>query len=79
MNLSNLRQSVTNLSLFCVWIEIYLYNKNFVIPVNPFVSGHKSSIQISDMNTQNMNRPYRKYLQRIDEMDRQLRFLYEEV
>jgi len=41
--------------------------------------GKETSLQFEDMNAREMRRPYRKYIQRIDEMERILRFLYEEV
>jgi len=37
------------------------------------------NIQFEDMNSQTMRRPYRKYIQRIDEMERILRFLMDEL
>jgi V-type H+-transporting ATPase subunit a len=41
--------------------------------------GANANIQLEDMNKDEMVRPYRKYIQRIDEMERILRFLTEEV
>jgi V-type H+-transporting ATPase subunit a len=36
-------------------------------------------MQFEDMNARDMHRPYKKYVQRIDEMERLLRFLTDEV
>jgi V-type H+-transporting ATPase subunit a len=41
--------------------------------------GRNADIQFEDMNAREMRRPYRKYVQRIDEMERILRFVTEEV
>eukprot|EP00746_Dinoflagellata_sp_MGD_P146156 gnl/MRDRNA2_/MRDRNA2_78674_c0_seq1.p1 gnl/MRDRNA2_/MRDRNA2_78674_c0~~gnl/MRDRNA2_/MRDRNA2_78674_c0_seq1.p1 ORF type:complete len:831 (-),score=151.11 gnl/MRDRNA2_/MRDRNA2_78674_c0_seq1:32-2524(-) len=41
--------------------------------------GRKATVQIEDMNVQDMRRPYKKYITRIDEMERILRFLTEEI
>jgi len=41
--------------------------------------GEKTTMQFEDMNEKNMNRPYKKYIQRLDEMERILRFLTDEV
>lgn len=41
--------------------------------------GSKMNIQFEDMNSASMHRPYKKYIQRIDEMERILRFLFEEL
>jgi len=57
-----------------------------VLPVDPvraryFIDliGSKANMQFEDMNAQSMHRPYKKYIQRIDEMQRILRFLFEEL
>jgi V-type H+-transporting ATPase subunit a len=41
--------------------------------------GKKTSIQFEDMNAKDMKRPYRKQIQRLEEMERILRFLHEEA
>lgn len=41
--------------------------------------GANCNMQFEDMNAQTMRRPYKKYVQRIDEMERIIRFLCEEV
>eukprot|EP00933_Yihiella_yeosuensis_P016790 TRINITY_DN1420_c0_g1_i1.p1 TRINITY_DN1420_c0_g1~~TRINITY_DN1420_c0_g1_i1.p1 ORF type:complete len:810 (+),score=203.16 TRINITY_DN1420_c0_g1_i1:81-2510(+) len=41
--------------------------------------GRETNVQFEDMNTRDMRRPYRKHIQRIDEMERILRFMYEEI
>eukprot|EP01071_Lankesteria_metandrocarpae_P007374 Lankesteria_metandrocarpae@DN4661_c0_g1_i1.p1 len=41
--------------------------------------GRKCRLQIVDMNAQSAHRQYKKYIQRIDEMERVLRFLFEEI
>jgi V-type H+-transporting ATPase subunit a len=41
--------------------------------------GAKTNMQFEDMNARDMHRPYKKYIQRIDEMERILRFLLDEV
>lgn len=41
--------------------------------------GSSTHIQFVDMNAHTMKRPYRKYVQRIDEMERILRFLFDEI
>jgi V-type H+-transporting ATPase subunit a len=41
--------------------------------------GLQADIQFEDMNAREMRRPYRKYIQRLDEMERILRFVTEEV
>jgi V-type H+-transporting ATPase subunit a len=41
--------------------------------------GEKTNMQFEDMNARDMQRPYKKYIQRIDEMERILRFLGDEV
>eukprot|EP00444_Apocalathium_aciculiferum_P003379 CAMPEP_0183402208 /NCGR_PEP_ID=MMETSP0370-20130417/13749_1 /TAXON_ID=268820 /ORGANISM="Peridinium aciculiferum, Strain PAER-2" /LENGTH=839 /DNA_ID=CAMNT_0025583755 /DNA_START=1 /DNA_END=2520 /DNA_ORIENTATION=- len=41
--------------------------------------GHKTKMQFEDMNSRDLSRPYKKYVQRIDEMERILRFLLEEL
>jgi V-type H+-transporting ATPase subunit a len=41
--------------------------------------GEKTNMQFEDMNTSDMSRPYKKYIQRIDEMERILRFLGDEI
>jgi len=41
--------------------------------------GDKTNMQFEDMNVRDMHRPYKKYIQRIDEMERVLRFLGDEV
>eukprot|EP00922_Rhytidocystis_sp_ex-Travisia-forbesii_P043348 GHVS01064672.1.p1 GENE.GHVS01064672.1~~GHVS01064672.1.p1 ORF type:complete len:837 (+),score=111.29 GHVS01064672.1:172-2682(+) len=43
------------------------------------VLGRSTFIQFVDMNEHSMRRQYRKYIQRIDETDRILRFLFEEI
>mmetsp|Transcript_66010 Transcript_66010/g.148341 ORF Transcript_66010/g.148341 Transcript_66010/m.148341 type:complete len:811 (+) Transcript_66010:104-2536(+) len=43
------------------------------------IIGKETNIQFEDMNGREMRRPYRKYIQRIDEMERILRFLFEEI
>lgn len=41
--------------------------------------GRNANMQFEDMNAQDMRRPYKKYIQRIDEMERILRFLFDEL
>jgi V-type H+-transporting ATPase subunit a len=41
--------------------------------------GRNANMQFEDMNAQDMRRPYKKYVQRIDEMERILRFLFDEL
>lgn len=41
--------------------------------------GEKTNMQFEDMNVRDMHRPYKKYIQRIDEMERILRFLGDEI
>jgi len=41
--------------------------------------GSKTKMQFEDMNSRDMQRTYKKYIQRIDEMERILRFLFEEL
>jgi len=41
--------------------------------------GKQTCIQFEDENSRDMRRPYRKHIQRIDEMERILRFLFEEI
>jgi V-type H+-transporting ATPase subunit a len=55
-----------------------------VIPVEQarhFVDklGKCCSIQFQDMNGKSMSRPYKKYIQRFDEQERMLRFIFEEI
>ena len=41
--------------------------------------GIDAKVQFEDMNAHGMKRPYKKYIQRIDEMERILRFVSEEI
>jgi V-type H+-transporting ATPase subunit a len=41
--------------------------------------GRNCSMQFEDMNAQDMRRPYKKFVQRLDEMERILRFLFDEL
>jgi V-type H+-transporting ATPase subunit a len=41
--------------------------------------GTKTNIQFEDMNAKDMHRPFKKYIQRIDEMERIIRFLFDEL
>jgi len=41
--------------------------------------GSSTNMQFEDMNANSMHRPYKKYIQRIDEMERILRFLTDEL
>jgi len=41
--------------------------------------GKDTNIQFEDMNAREMRRPYRKHIQRIDEMERILRFMFDEI
>lgn len=41
--------------------------------------GYNTSMQFEDMNARDMHRPYKKHIQRIDEMERILRFLMDEI
>merc|ERR1719291_996791 len=41
--------------------------------------GKETNMQFEDMNAREMRRPYRKHVQRIDEMERILRFMFEEL
>ncbi|CEM34423.1 unnamed protein product [Vitrella brassicaformis CCMP3155] len=43
------------------------------------ILGRKANMQFVDMNAHSMQRPYKKYVQRLEEMERILRFLYEET
>lgn len=43
------------------------------------VLGRNSYLHLIDMNSHTMKRQYRKYIQRIDEMERILRFLFDEI
>jgi len=43
------------------------------------IIGQNTKMQFEDMNARNMHRPYKKYIQRIDEMERILRFLNDEL
>ena len=38
--------------------------------------GAKGNIMVQDMNAVSMRRPYRRYVQRIEEMERMLRYVY---
>ena len=41
--------------------------------------GHQSNIQIQDMNAHDLHRPYKHHIQRMDDMERMVRFLLEEL
>merc|ERR1719191_957304 len=41
--------------------------------------GRNANFQFEDMNSQDMRRPYKKYIQRLDELERVLRFLFDEL
>jgi len=41
--------------------------------------GKATNLQFEDMNATGMRRPYRKHIQRIDEMERILRFMFDEI
>jgi V-type H+-transporting ATPase subunit a len=41
--------------------------------------GANTSMQFEDMNARDMHRPYKKHIQRIDEMERIIRFLFDEL
>jgi V-type H+-transporting ATPase subunit a len=41
--------------------------------------GHKSTIQFQDMNAHDLHRPYKQHIQRIEDLERMLRFLTEEL
>jgi len=41
--------------------------------------GKTTNLQFQDMNARDMRRPYRKHIQRIDEMERVLRFMFDEI
>mmetsp|Transcript_79806 Transcript_79806/g.258575 ORF Transcript_79806/g.258575 Transcript_79806/m.258575 type:complete len:812 (+) Transcript_79806:94-2529(+) len=41
--------------------------------------GKATNIQFEDMNAHHMRRPYRKHIQRIDELERIMRFMFEEL
>jgi len=41
--------------------------------------GYHTKMQFEDMNARDMHRPYKKHIQRIDEMERIIRFLMEEL
>jgi len=41
--------------------------------------GSETKMQFEDMNARDMHRPYKKYIQRVDEMERILRFLFDEL
>lgn len=43
------------------------------------VIGQDTKMQFEDMNARDMGRPYKKYIQRVDEMERILRFLFDEL
>mmetsp|Transcript_34767 Transcript_34767/g.62660 ORF Transcript_34767/g.62660 Transcript_34767/m.62660 type:complete len:830 (+) Transcript_34767:176-2665(+) len=43
------------------------------------IIGSCTNMQFEDMNVRDMQRPYKKYIQRIDEMERILRFLMDEL
>jgi len=43
------------------------------------IIGSHTKMQFEDMNEKSMQRPYKKYIQRLDEMERILRFLLEEL
>jgi len=43
------------------------------------IIGASAKVQFEDMNERGMSRPYKKYIQRIDEMERILRFLLDEL
>mmetsp|Transcript_55500 Transcript_55500/g.160822 ORF Transcript_55500/g.160822 Transcript_55500/m.160822 type:complete len:857 (-) Transcript_55500:210-2780(-) len=43
------------------------------------IIGASTKMQFEDMNARNLHRPYKKYIQRIDEMERILRFLNQEL
>lgn len=43
------------------------------------IIGQDTKMQFEDMNAREMTRPYKKYIQRIDEMERILRFLFDEL
>merc|ERR1719491_2324584 len=43
------------------------------------VIGASTKLHFEDMNTRSMQRPYRKYIQRVDEMERIIRFMLEEL
>merc|ERR1719414_647127 len=43
------------------------------------VLGRQSNMQVTDMNASTGHRQYKKYIQRLDEMERILRFLFEEI
>lgn len=43
------------------------------------IIGASTKMQFEDMNARDMHRPYKKYIQRIDEMERILRFLLDEL
>jgi V-type H+-transporting ATPase subunit a len=43
------------------------------------VVGKKTNMQLEDMNTRDSRRPFTRHVQRLNEMERILRFLYEEV
>ncbi|EEQ98628.1 conserved hypothetical protein [Perkinsus marinus ATCC 50983] len=43
------------------------------------ILGHETSMMFQDMNDNTMNRPYRKYIQRIEEMERMLRVFSKEL
>jgi len=43
------------------------------------VIGQSTSIQVEDMNGDAMRRPYRRHVQRLEEMERILRYLFEEM
>lgn len=41
--------------------------------------GKDTNLQFEDMNSREMRRPYRKHVQRLDECERILRFMFEEI
>jgi len=43
------------------------------------VLGRRTNIQFIDMNAHSMRRPYKRQMQRVDELERILRFLYDEI
>ena len=41
--------------------------------------GYQSNLQIQDMNAHDLHRPYRQHIQRLEDMDRMIRFLLDEL
>lgn len=41
--------------------------------------GHQSNVQFQDMNAHDLHRPYKQHIQRIEDLERMLRFLMEEL